>query len=210
MEHHTRRLDAARDLRAVAHPVRLAVLELLTTEGPMTATELGERLGETPANCSWHLRTLAEHGFIEEAGGGTGRRRPWRAAHRGMSWDDQGQDGDPVAADVRLAGEALTETLLAHEARRLTESRRRLHDEGVEWRAAAATMQSMLWLTANELAEINAAVQELLTSRLDRFDDPQQRPEGARLCAFVAWGMPAYGPPTRREGAAQAKETGDA
>ena len=38
----------------------------------MTASQLADRLDESPANCSWHLRKLAEHDFIEEAEGGTG------------------------------------------------------------------------------------------------------------------------------------------
>ena len=44
----------------------------------MTATQAGEALGESPANVSFHLRTLAKYGFVEEAPGGTGRQRPWR------------------------------------------------------------------------------------------------------------------------------------
>ena len=63
-----RRLRDPRALTAVAHPVRMGILELLSVEGAMTATELADRLDESPANCSWHLRKLAEHDFIEEAG----------------------------------------------------------------------------------------------------------------------------------------------
>ena len=73
-----RRLRDPRALTAVAHPVRMGIIELLTIEGAMTATELADRLDESPANCSWHLRKLAEHDFIEEAPGGTGRQRPWQ------------------------------------------------------------------------------------------------------------------------------------
>ena len=38
-------------------------------------------LGESPANCAFHLRTLAKYGFVEEAGGGRGRERPWRQTY---------------------------------------------------------------------------------------------------------------------------------
>ena len=65
-------------MRALAHPVRLALLEALTDAGQLTATEAGERVGESPANTSFHLRQLAKYGFVEEAEGGTGRRRPWK------------------------------------------------------------------------------------------------------------------------------------
>jgi predicted ArsR family transcriptional regulator len=183
-----RRLTDPRELRAVSHPVRLAILEHLTVEGPMTATALGTRIGESPANCSWHLRKLAEHGFVEEAPGGTGRQRPWRAASRGMRWNDV--DDSP---ELQRAGDALSQVLVEREVARLAEWRARGHLEDPAWREAATANQSMLWLTADELAEINEAIRGLLTSRMERHDDPGARPEGARLCALMAWGVPAYG-----------------
>ncbi|MDY0812748.1 helix-turn-helix domain-containing protein [Kitasatospora purpeofusca] len=73
-----RRLDA-RSLRGLAHPLRMEIFELLNLDGPATATRLAERLGENTGTVSWHLRHLAEHGFIEEeTGRGTKRERWWR------------------------------------------------------------------------------------------------------------------------------------
>lgn len=55
------------------------IFELLSLDGPATATRLAERLGENTGTISWHLRHLAEHGFIEEeTGRGTKRERWWR------------------------------------------------------------------------------------------------------------------------------------
>ncbi|MEX2984065.1 ArsR/SmtB family transcription factor [Streptomyces sp. C36] len=74
----TRRIDA-RSLRGLAHPLRMRIFELLSLDGPATATLLAERLGENTGTVSWHLRHLAEHGFIEEeTGRGTKRERWWR------------------------------------------------------------------------------------------------------------------------------------
>ncbi|SNT58163.1 Helix-turn-helix domain-containing protein [Streptosporangium subroseum] len=74
----TRRIDA-RSLRGLAHPLRVRLLELLQLDGPATSTGLSERLGENTGTVSWHLRHLAEHGFIEEeTGRGTKRERWWR------------------------------------------------------------------------------------------------------------------------------------
>ncbi len=67
-------------LRALAHPVRLAILDQLRLRGQLSASQLGAHIGESPANCSWHLRKLAEHGFVVEAGNGVGRARPWRVS----------------------------------------------------------------------------------------------------------------------------------
>jgi len=75
-----------RVLRALAHPIRLALLGLLRREGPLTATRAGELLGEVPASCSFHLRQLARYGLVEEAGGGVGRQRPWRATALSTTW----------------------------------------------------------------------------------------------------------------------------
>src|SRR5262249_20411466 len=80
-----RKITDARTLRALAHPVRIELLEALLHGGAQTATEAGERIGETPTTCSFHLRQLAKYGFVEEAGGGQGRARPWRLTTIGMS-----------------------------------------------------------------------------------------------------------------------------
>ncbi|HEX7536359.1 MAG TPA: helix-turn-helix domain-containing protein [Dermatophilaceae bacterium] len=187
MVHSPRKLNDPRALRAVAHPLRLGILEQLTVHGAMTATELAERLRETPSNCSWHLRKLAEHGFVEEAEGGTGRKRPWQAVTQGLRW------GDPdESPELARAGDALSQLVIERELARFAESRARRREETLPWQEASTSSQSMMWLTADELSEINLAVTELLMSRVDRFEHPERRPEGARLCAFLAWGVPAY------------------
>jgi DNA-binding transcriptional ArsR family regulator len=75
----TQRLDAS-GLKALAHPLRVRMLGTLRNDGPATATQLAQRLGESTGTTSWHLRRLAEHGFIEEdPDRGTKRDRWWRA-----------------------------------------------------------------------------------------------------------------------------------
>src|SRR3954451_19726694 len=95
-------------MRALAHPVRLALNEALADAGTLTATEAGERVGESPANASFHLRQLAKYGFVEEAAGGTGRRRPWKLKHLGMSTTDL--HDDPEAASAARALERVMRT----------------------------------------------------------------------------------------------------
>ncbi len=187
-----RSLHDARTLRAVSHPLRLSILEQLTIHGAMTASGLGERLDESPANCSWHLRKLAEHRFVEEAAGGTGRQRPWQITHLGMRWGED--DGERVLPlEERLAGQALSDVLVAREVVRLRDSLIRVADDTADWRSSSSSVQTMLWLTAEELEEINDAVEALLNTHLDRHEDPERRPTGSRLCAFMAWGVPTYG-----------------
>ena len=125
---------------------------------------------------------------MEEAPGGTGRQRPWRAASLGMRWNDV--DDSP---ELQRAGDALSQVLVEREVARLAEWRARGHEEDPAWRESATANQSMLWLTAAELAEINEAIRDLFTRGMERHDDPGARPEDARLCALMAWGVPAYG-----------------
>lgn len=181
------RVSRAAALQALAHPLRQRLYEQLVLFGPHTATELAERVDDSPSNCSWHLRKLAEHGFVEEDdAGASGRRRPWRASVRGMTWGD---DDDP---EVRRAGDALTRSVIERELQRLNDAWARLPGDEPAWRSAANATQSMLWLTADELAEANAAVSAILLRTRDRHDHPERRPPGSRLCAFLAWGVPTY------------------
>lgn len=181
-----RRLTEPRELAALAHPVRIGIIELLSVEGSQTATELAERLGESPANCSWHLRKLAEHSFVEGTGEGKGRRRPWRVTELGLSWDSEAV---PTLADHQLSM-SLSEMMLERNLDRLHAARVRAPEEPPEWRAAMEVSQSATWLTDEELASRNAEIMAILTRDIDRITDPSKRPEGARLCEFVAWGVP--------------------
>jgi hypothetical protein len=63
----------------------------------------GERVGENPANASFHLRQLAKYGYVVEAGGGTGRQRPWKLKSLGRSWTDVHDDEELAARPARSA-----------------------------------------------------------------------------------------------------------
>jgi DNA-binding transcriptional ArsR family regulator len=183
-------VSEAAALRALAHPLRQRLYEQLVLFGPLTATELAARVDDSPSNCSWHLRKLAEHGFVEEADQtGSGRRRPWQAAVRGLRWGDE-KDADP---DTAAAAQHLARMVLEREVARLQEAWLRLATDDQRWQDAATMTQSMLWLSAQELQEANGAIREILLRTRDRHEHPERRPAGSRLCAFLAWGTPTYG-----------------
>ncbi len=80
--------ESAAHLRALAHPVRLRMLSLLTG-ADLTAAEVARELDLTHANASYHLRFLLDAGELEVAGeerirGGLAKRyrHPWRAEDR--------------------------------------------------------------------------------------------------------------------------------
>lgn len=189
-----RELRDPRTLRALSHPVRLRILDELATRGPATATELAERIGESAANCSWHLRQLAQHGFIEEAGGGTGRQRPWQVVVQASHVANP----DEPEREYTRAREALVEVLMGWEVEALLAWAAARDTEPEEWREASFdTNMNYLWLTAEELAAFKKELWELVDRRLmPRFDrlEPANRPAGSRPVRFVTWGIPA-GPP---------------
>ncbi|MGZ5416957.1 MAG: ArsR/SmtB family transcription factor [Nocardioides sp.] len=180
-----RRVTDASALKALAHPVRLALLELLVVDGPTTASQAGAALGETPANCSWHLRKLAEHGFVREVTA-PGRSRPWRAVTEGLTWGDTDEDPETTAA-----GDALTDMLLEREVQRLRASRAAAATEPAEWREATSFNQTATWMTAEEAQDLSAAMVELFQAHTERIADPGSRPAGARLVSLVGWLVPS-------------------
>jgi DNA-binding transcriptional ArsR family regulator len=167
-----RRVTSAGGLQALGHPVRLALLELLGAEGPKTASQAAIVLGQSPSNCSWHLRKLAQHGFVREVRGATGRERPWQVVTEGLTW-----------ADDETAGEGVEDVLLERDVQRLRAARAAGDREPEEWRDATGVEQRQVWLTASEANELRAEIANLLA----RYDEHR---EGTRRVSAVAWIVP--------------------
>jgi len=175
-------------LRALAHPVRIALLEALR-EGPLTATQAGEIIGESPTTCSFHLRQLSRYGFVEETGGGKGRARPWRRIHTG--WNAPVQPDDP---EFMQAAQLLDHVLLDRHLARIRRFVDTVSTYPAEWQSAAGFSSSILHLTAAELAELSAAYEELTEAFLDRWasrtQDPATRPDGVRAVEVLFASFP--------------------
>ena len=184
-----RRITDPVALKVLAHPLRMALLGALVTEGPMTASQAAALLDESPSNCSWHLRKLAEHGFVREARGGTGRNRPWQAVSEGLEWGDPDDRVDGPSS--RIAADALTDVLVDQEVQRLRAARASRDTEPADWREASGLVQSQLWLTAEEARALRTELAELLFRHVDRCGHPERRPEGARLVSLVGWLVPS-------------------
>jgi DNA-binding transcriptional ArsR family regulator len=103
-------LDPSRDLiltprrlRGLVHPIRVRLLWLLEADGPATASQLGRRIGHSSGVTSYHLRMLAELGFVEEdTERGNARDRWWRTKYRqsGFSFRSPDDPGDPETVEV--------------------------------------------------------------------------------------------------------------
>jgi DNA-binding Lrp family transcriptional regulator len=185
-----RRLTDPRAMRAVAHPVRIALLEVLGTEGPLTATQAGEHIGESPTTCSFHLRQLAKYGFIEEVEGIPGRRRPWRLIHTGLSFSDVSDD-----PETRLAATALSRVLHAFYLDRLKEGLALRRDTPTEWQKATGASEFLLYVTVEELQALDEQVEALIKPFVERIGNPKTRPRGAAPIEVLFFAYPR--PPHR-------------
>lgn len=91
-------LDAI-TLKALTHPLRPRILSALRLHGPATASKLAEHLGVNTGATSYHVRQLAEAGFVVEASElGNARDRWWRAAHTRTIFDTHDADQETSAA----------------------------------------------------------------------------------------------------------------
>lgn len=170
-----REVTDPRALRALAHPIRLALLEALADAGTLTATQAGEVVGESPASCSFHLRQLAKYQFVEEAGGGTGRQRPWKVAHVGMRFRDFDDNQETAMAAVGLQS-VLRERYLERYARAAA-ARGHLPKK---WQEVTGDSQFLLYVTPAEMSELDQEVSAVLMRYQDRVADPDRRPKGSR------------------------------
>lgn len=158
-------------------------------EGTLTSTQASELTGESTGSCSFHLRQLAKYGFLEEAPGGKGRQRPWRAAGISLGWSEVQED-----AATAEAAEALSELMLDRRMRDLYVYLRRRANETKEWREASLSMGNLLYLHPEELTRLGEEIVDLLRPYSDRTRDPSQRPAGVRAVQLFAYGFPL--PPT--------------
>jgi DNA-binding transcriptional ArsR family regulator len=182
-----RRLDDPTTMRALAHPVRLDLLEALLLEGELTATQAAHLIGESPASCSFHLRQLAKYDFVEEAGGGKGRERPWRL--RSIGSEMYPDDGD---AETALAAGELRRMYFDRAVRRLHAWWAAEHAFPAGWRRATGANSTLWWVTLEELEAINKQVlEQLLFAYRERLEDPSLRPPGALPVEFVTFAAPA-------------------
>jgi DNA-binding transcriptional ArsR family regulator len=174
----------ARAMRALAHPLRVALLDAVRRDGEITATRAAELLGESPGNMSWHLQTLAKYGFVEETGDGRGRSRPWRLTSDSRSYETGATDTVTAAA-----GEALERTFLERTMSQLREWWSQRLTYPAKWRRAAFVNDSIRYLTAEELTAVMDEIVAIYDRYADRTDE-EARPSGALPIHLYSHGHP--------------------
>jgi hypothetical protein len=165
---------AAVRLRALAHPLRWKLFDVVFREGTATATRCAELTGESVASCSYHLNILGKYGYVEQVPG-SGKEKPWRSVSARQDLSAPGPE-----LEDQLASEAATEAFLEHEFDRLRTWWHLRETEPPEWRDATGVGGSTMWVTAEELRQIHDEITPILRRYTERSEDPALRPSGAR------------------------------
>jgi DNA-binding transcriptional ArsR family regulator len=172
-----------RAMRALSHPVRLAILSQLQRNGPSTATQLAPQVGATPSVTSWHLRHLAEFGLIADDASPDRRQRYWKAVSRGFRFEMPDDDAG------RAAGRALRDAMHESNLRQIVawfETTAPYLD--ASWDRVAGASNTRVEVSAAEVEEITLGIEALLSPYVQRRDDDV--PSGARPVRFVRYSMP--------------------
>jgi DNA-binding transcriptional ArsR family regulator len=152
-----KRITEPAALEALAHPVRLDLMNYLMSSGPATASACARAVGDTPSNCSYHLRTLAKFGLVAEAPSADGRERPWRALVTGLITEPE----DPAAPLSPQAARAFAVAVRRDQQLTADYLARRDH-VAAEWRAADAHATYTLRMTPDELNELGERLDALI------------------------------------------------
>lgn len=155
-------------LKALAHPLRVRIFDLLASQGPQTASSLAAMVGETSGSTSYHLRALAAHNLIQEVPGrGTARERWWERPKGRI--DMPGPD-ETMSPANRAAAQIVTSEFfrLRHETLMAYLNRPR-SEEPEEWRDVALTMTTHLDMTAAQVMELREELEALVESAIERY-----------------------------------------
>ncbi|MGC5223248.1 ArsR/SmtB family transcription factor [Micromonospora sp. DT81.3] len=169
-------LDAGA-LRALAHPLRVQIYDILSQYGPQTASSLAARLGESSGATSYHLRALAAHDLIREIEGrGTGRERWWERPKGGVTF------ANPEAMRTP-SGRAATQLVMAEFFRRRQQQlvdyvNRGIINEPETWQESSLLSTSTARMTVEQTQKLGREIQALVDAATDKYRD--QQGEGVR------------------------------
>lgn len=146
-----RQISDPRALSALAHPIRVALLNQLMAFGPRTASQCAAAVGASASACSYHLRQLARWGLVEPVPATDGRERPWQASATGFAFRADLDNPAELAIQQTLAELQLgQDTELARAFLRGADTLDRA------WQQAAEFGRFSLLLTPAELTELVA------------------------------------------------------
>lgn len=169
-----RRITQTEQIKALTHPLRIRLLDLLRDGREITATEAAEATGESVASCSFHLRQLAKYGHVEP-GERRGREKPWKAVTGSVTIDAEPGDTEGLAATL-----AAGRIFLGESVRSLERWIDTAADDDPEWTRASHQRHADFWATRDELAAVADEIDHVLDRFADRAADPSKRPADGR------------------------------
>lgn len=179
-------------IRALAHPHRLELQAIVGRAGRITAAEAARELGISQGLASHHLRQLAKYGFIEQVEGEDNRARPWRLVSASQTW--RGADKTPQGA---AAAAVLEQVLAERSLSQFVDWQERRADWPQAWREHTGIDQSTVYLTQQEVAELEVAIDQCIDRyrRQRPIDDIDARPEGSVPVDITLLAVPLGQPP---------------
>jgi DNA-binding transcriptional ArsR family regulator len=165
-----RMLDASA-LKALAHPLRVQIYDILSQYGPQTASTLAELTGESSGATSYHLRALAKHDLIREVGDrGTGRERWWERPRGGISFTNPEAMRTP-------SGKAATQVVMTEFLTRRHQQLMRYLNESIqtpdESKENAVISTATLRMTYDQTVEFIAELQAVVDAAAEKYRDQE-------------------------------------
>ncbi|NLG63740.1 MAG: helix-turn-helix transcriptional regulator [Candidatus Cloacimonetes bacterium] len=164
-------LDAGA-LRALAHPLRVQIYDILSQYGPQTASTLAQRTGESTGATSYHLRALARHDLIREVPEkGAGRERWWERPVGGVSF------ANPEAMQTP-SGRAATQVVMTEFFNRRHQQLLQYLAQGFqtdpdEWTEGAMISTATARLTEAQLRDLSERIAKIVDETVDAYRDQQ-------------------------------------
>ncbi len=152
-----RRITSAKEMRALAHPLRWKLLEVLDLETQATAAQCARILGESHSLCSFHLHQLAKYALVEQVPTTSRRDRPWRLTRKNLSFPVE-----VTEESERTAIRSVRSVIVSREMDLLQTWIERQFEYSEEWREASMISNSRIWLTPDELREVREALLDVI------------------------------------------------
>ena len=187
------RLDNPDAIAALTHPVRWKLLNYLMSSGPATASQGARAVGDTPSNCSYHLRTLAKYGWVEADDSADARERPWRALVTGFSLEGPGDPDSPLGRNTA----ALLAMTVQQDQLEVLEAVARFPALERAWQDASSHHTYTLRMTATELADLTRQLDALIRPYIAATRD--ERPKGSALVHLSLHAFPERPDPEETE-----------
>jgi DNA-binding transcriptional ArsR family regulator len=188
-------VPSASQLKALAHPVRLQMLEMLRLDGPATSTSLAQRLETNTGTVSYHLRQLARHGFIEDdPGRGNGRERWWRAPHEFTHV----RFAEPREAGARRVRSAHLHASVTRMVIQLQEALAERASLPRRWKRVTEDSDWTLWLTPDQAERLMVELTILLRRALSEAPAGRDAEPDAEQYTVQLHGFPRPGRIARR------------